>query len=477
MRWRLSPAAALPPAGRSHAGWRAGAGRSSSSTSTIGAKPRRRSRRYWPRRARRWTCAPTCGTTSTSSACSPSRSRRSGALTSSSTPRRTAPLFSTRTGRGTCVPAARSSASSPQKRSRPGSPACCASAGSRSAGRRREQCSRSSTAGDGGSAEVRQSVSVHSMSATRGPGFVGRTGERDLLDGLLTTVRRGESRTLVIRGEPGVGKTALLRYVARQASGFRIAQIAVVQAEMELPFAAIHQLCAPMLDRLDALPPPQQNALEVAFGLSPGKAPDRFLVAVAALSLLGAVAEERPLLCLVDDAHWLDATSGQVLGFVARRLFAERVGVVFGIREPIEGHALHGLPELRLKGLEDADARALLASAVPGRLDDRIRDRVVAETRGNPLALLELAQGMDSAERAGGFVLPAGGDLPNHLEARYAERIGTLPEPTQRLILLAAADPLGEATLLWRAAERLSIEPSALSPAVEAGLLEIADRV
>jgi DNA-binding CsgD family transcriptional regulator len=315
------------------------------------------------------------------------------------------------------------------------------------------------------------------MTADHRLGFLGRTSERELLDGMLAEVRKGQSGVLMIRGEAGIGKTALLRYTARQASGLRVAEIAGVQAEMELPFAGIHRLCAPMFDRLDALPEPQRSALNVALGVSPGETPNRFLVALAVLSLFCAVAEERPLLCLVDDAQWLDAASGQALGFVARRLLAESVAIVFALREPIAGRTFAGLPELSLEGLEEADARAVLSRAVPGRLDDRVRDRIIAETHGNPLALLELSRSMSAAERAAGYALPAAGDLSARVEEQYLRRVGALPDATQRLILLAAADPLGDATLVWRAADNLSIDPSSAGPAADAGLLEIDDQI
>src|SRR5215216_6796444 len=224
--------------------------------------------------------------------------------------------------------------------------------------------------------------------AQRPPAFRGRSSERQALDRLLDDARAGRSGVLVIRGQAGVGKTALMRYAADRASGFRVAQVSGVESEMELPFAALHQLCAPLLDRLDALPAPQQNALRVALGVASGAAPDRFLVGLATLSLLAEVAEERPLLCLVDDIQWLDGASAQVLGFVARRLLAEPIAMVFGIREPREDRELAGLPELRLEGLGHDDAGALLSAAVPGRLDEHVRERIIAETRGNPLALL-----------------------------------------------------------------------------------------
>jgi DNA-binding CsgD family transcriptional regulator len=318
--------------------------------------------------------------------------------------------------------------------------------------------------------------------APRGPPLLlGRAEERQLLDRLLLDVREGQSGVVVVRGEAGVGKTALLQQCAEHASGFRIAQIAGVEAEMELPFAGVHQLCAPMFGWLEGLPEPQRDALSVALGLSLGEVPDRFLVALAALSLLSAAAEERPLLCLVDDAQWLDGASGQVLGFVARRLHAESVAIVLAIRdpagnEPATMHEFEGLPELALAGLDEDDARALLARVIPGRLDGGFRDRVLAETRGNPLALLELPQGMSAADLAGGFELPAG-DVPGHIEAHYLRRVGALPEPTQRLMLLAAADPVGDASLVWRAAETLGIQTGARAAAEDADLLEIGARV
>jgi DNA-binding CsgD family transcriptional regulator len=315
------------------------------------------------------------------------------------------------------------------------------------------------------------------MVGARAPGLLGRTSEREALDRLLANVRGGQSAVLVIRGEAGIGKTALLRYAADGASDLRIAHLAGVEAEMELPFAGVHQLCAPMLARLDELPGPQRDALGVALGLSSGDAPDRFLVALAVLSLLSAVAEERPLVCLIDDGQWLDAASGQVLGFVGRRLLAESVAIIVAVRDPASRRDFDGLPELALAGLDDDDARTLLAGAVPGRLDERIRDRIVAETRGNPLALLELPRSMSAAELAGGFELPAAADLPGQIEEHYVQRVAALPEATRTLVLLAAADPVGDPTLLWRAASRLGIGTGALAPAEDAQLLEIGARV
>jgi DNA-binding CsgD family transcriptional regulator len=315
------------------------------------------------------------------------------------------------------------------------------------------------------------------MPAARTSGFLGRATEGELLDRLLTNVREGQSAVLVIRGEAGIGKTALLRHAAAHASGFRAAHMAGVEAEMELPFAGLHQLCSPMFDRLDALPAPQRDALCVAVGLVSGEAPDRFLVGLAVLTLLSAVADRQPLLCLVEDAQWLDVASGQVVGFVARRLLAESVAIVIGVREPGGPREFDGLPELALQGLDEDDARALLARAVPGRLDDGVRDRIIAETGGNPLALLELPRRMSSAELAGGFELPAADDVPGQIENHYLRRVGELPAPTRRLILLAAADPVGDATLVWRAAGRLGIGTGALARAEDAELVEFGARV
>ena len=313
--------------------------------------------------------------------------------------------------------------------------------------------------------------------AARPPSFLGRTSERQVLDRLLADARGGQSGVLVLRGAAGIGKTALLRYAARQAAGFRVAEVVGVQAEMELPFAGIHQVCAPMLARLEPLPRPQRDALSVALGLASGEVPDRFLVSLAVLSLLSAEAEERPLLCLVEDAQWLDAASSQVLGFVARRVLAESVAILVAVREPTAARDFAGLPELKLVGLDEEDARALLSGVVHGRLDGRVRSRIVAETRGNPLALLELPRYMSAAELAGGYELPVTGDLAGRLEEHYLQRVGELPEATQRLLLLAAADPLGDATLVWRAGRRLEIETSAVRPAEAAELLEIGAHV
>ena len=296
-----------------------------------------------------------------------------------------------------------------------------------------------------------------------------------MLDGLIEAVGGGVSRVLVVRGEPGVGKTALLEYLVEQASGCRVVRAAGVQSEMELAFAGLHQLLAPMIDHLERLPGPQRDALRTAFGVSPGSAPDRFFVGLAVLSLLSDVAEEQPLICLVDDEQWLDRASAQVLAFVARRLLAESVGVVFAAR--VASDELAGLPELVVEGLREADARTLLDSVLTGPLDARVRDQIVAETRGNPLALLELPRGVTPAELAGGFALPGAVPLSRSIEESFRRRLDVLPVETRRLLQLAAADPVGDAVLVWRAAERLAIGTEAATPAVEAGLIEFDARV
>jgi DNA-binding CsgD family transcriptional regulator/tetratricopeptide (TPR) repeat protein len=304
--------------------------------------------------------------------------------------------------------------------------------------------------------------------------LLGRWSEREKLDQLVDAVRAGQSRALVVRGEPGLGKTALLEYASERAVGCRVARASGVQSEMELPFAGLHQLCQPMLDRLDRLPDPQRNALSVAFGLSSGDAPDRFLVGLAVLSLLSEVAEERPLVCVIDDAQWLDRASAQALAFAARRLGAESVAVVVATREPSPGW---GLPELTLEGLRDAEARELLDSVIRGRIDERVRDRIVAETRGNPLALLELPVGLTPDELAGGFGFPDALPLTGRIEESFRRRIDALPAGTQRLLRIAAAEPLGEPALLWRAAELLGIGADVAAPATAAGLVEFGHRV
>jgi DNA-binding CsgD family transcriptional regulator len=303
----------------------------------------------------------------------------------------------------------------------------------------------------------------------------GRHTECAVLDAVVAAVREGKCQTLVVRGEAGIGKTALLEYLVEAASDLRVVRLVGVESEMELAFGALHQLCAPMFDRLPRLPGPQREALEIVFGLGAGPTPDRFLVGLAVLCLLSEVAEKRPVICVVDDAQWLDRASVQTLAFAARRLWAKPVGLVFSTREP--GEDLRGLPELEVRGLVNGDARALLGSVIRNALDERVRDRIVAETRGNPLALLELPRGPSATRLAGGFELLDAPAVSGSTEASFRQRFSELPSETQRLLLVAAAEPVGDPQLVWRAAERLSIKVSAVAAAEAEGLLLIREQV
>lgn len=305
--------------------------------------------------------------------------------------------------------------------------------------------------------------------------LIGRRAECEVIEQLVKVVCAGESRALVIHGEAGVGKSALLDYLAERASNCRVARAAGVQAEMELAFAAVHQLCGPMLDRLERLPAPQRDALQTAFGITAGPLPDRFLIGLAVLSLLSEVADEQPLVCLIDDEQWLDQASAQVLAFVARRLVAESVGLVFAARVP--GRDLTDLPQLVVCGLADNDARALLDTVLTGPLDARVRDQIVAETHGNPLALVELPRGRSAQQLAGGFGLPSAVRLSGSIEESFRHRIRAMPEPTRDLLLVAAAEPTGDPALIWSAAARLGIGADAAAPAVDECLVEFDSRV
>ncbi|MFI0353262.1 AAA family ATPase [Actinomadura sp. 9N407] len=290
--------------------------------------------------------------------------------------------------------------------------------------------------------------------------LLGRGAERAVVDQTLAAVETGESRVLVLHGAPGFGKSALLGYAENAATGMHVLRAAGVESEMELPFATLHQLCAPLLDRLEYLPAPQRAALETVFGIRAGVPPERFLVGLAVLGLLSEASERRPLLCVVDDAQWVDQASSQVLGFVARRLLAESVILLFGARERPQD--LLGLPELEITGIQDADAHTLLDSVTYGRLDQHVRDRIVTETRGNPLALLELPHGLTVTQLAGGFGLLSADTLPGRIEQSFLTRIGGLPEQTRLLLLIAAAEPVGDPALVWGAAGRLGVAPGAV---------------
>jgi DNA-binding CsgD family transcriptional regulator len=303
----------------------------------------------------------------------------------------------------------------------------------------------------------------------------GRAEECARLEALVGDVRRGKSQSLVLRGEAGIGKTALLEYLIASASDVTVLRAVGVESEMELAYASLHQLCGPVLEQLGSLPPPQRQALEIVFGMSGGPAPARFLVGLGVLSLLSDVSEGRALLCVVDDAQWLDQASARTLGFVSRRLLAESIGLVFATREA-DGELQH-LAELELHGLVNGDARAVLQSAVRFRLDARVRDRIVAETRGNPLALIELPRGLTATELAGGFGMPETHGLTVRIEQSFVRRLEALPEETLRLLLVAAAEPVGDPVMLWRAAAQLGIEPEALDRAEREGLVAVGERV
>jgi AAA ATPase domain len=315
---------------------------------------------------------------------------------------------------------------------------------------------------------------VPSLSPSSLSSLHGRQTECAALDGLLDRVRGGRSAVLVLRGEAGIGKTALVRYVTNRASDFRVVSCTGVESEMELAFTGLHDLCMPIRSCLGALIEPQRKALSVALGLAPGERPDPFMVALAALSLLAQAAEERPLLCVVDDVQWLDRATAQVLGFVGRRLLAEPVGLVFAARTPdpstvAQADPLAGLPDLQLAGLDEQSAAMLLASVSAARIDESVGKRIIEEARGNPLALTELG----AVNFAGGFAMPDTVSVPRRIQEQYLTRLRGLPEQTQRLVLLAAADPVGDPALLQRAALRWGLDITAADFAVDAGLLDL----
>ncbi len=312
---------------------------------------------------------------------------------------------------------------------------------------------------------------------TRGPAarLLGRQRERGVLDRMLDSARGAHGGVLAVYGEPGVGKTAVLEYAVEAASDFRLARAVGVEGEIELAFAALQQLCSPSLDLIEHLPDPQRDALEVALGLTSGRPPNPYLVALAVLNLLSEAAQERPLLCVVDDAHWLDGSSARVLSFVARRLLAEQIVMVFAARERIS--ALAGVAELRVEPLGHRDARALLESVLPARFDELVLERIVADTRGNPLALLELPRGLTPAQLAGGFGLPTALPLSARIEESFTRRLARLPRDARRLLLVAAADPTGDAALEWRAAAILGITDAAARDVEADGLVAFDARV
>jgi DNA-binding CsgD family transcriptional regulator len=316
-------------------------------------------------------------------------------------------------------------------------------------------------------------MSSGALSPVQVPGgqLLGREREQEVLDRLLEAARGGDGGVMVVHGEPGTGKSSLLEYAADAARRFRVLRTAGVEGEMELPYAALQQLCSPILELEERLPDPQRDALEVAFGLTAGAAPNPFLVGLAVLGLLSEAAEERPVLCLIDDAQWLDVASARALAFAARRLLADKVVLVFAARETPD--ALAGFRELHVAPLGDRDARALLESVLPARLDERVLERLIVETRGNPLALLELPRGLTATQLAGGFGLPAALSLSTRIEESFTRRLARLPRDARRLLLLAAADPAGDLALLWRAAQRLGIPESAAQTVEADGMLTL----
>ena len=302
-------------------------------------------------------------------------------------------------------------------------------------------------------------------------GLLGRRRERAVLERLLDTARGGHGSVLVVHGDPGVGKTALLEYAVEAGQDFRVVRTAGVEGEMELDYAALQQLCSPLLEFVERLPDPQRDALGVAFGLSAGQAPSPFLVGLAVLGLLSEAAERQPLLCVVDDAQWLDDASARALAFVARRLLAERIALAFATRAV--GSGLARFPQLRVEPLGRRDARALLESVLAARLDESVLERIVAETGGNPLALIELPRGLTPAQLAGGFGLPAALPLSTGIEQSFTRRLARLPRDARRLLLLAAAEPVGDPALLWRAAQQLGIPETAAHAVESEGLLKL----
>jgi DNA-binding CsgD family transcriptional regulator len=304
--------------------------------------------------------------------------------------------------------------------------------------------------------------------------LVGRDSDLERLEGLLVKVRNGGSTAVVVRGEPGIGKSALLEHLIARASGFHVVRAVGVEGEVDLPYAGLHQLSRSMLDKIGVLPGPQRDALGVAFGVTPGEAPDRYIVGLAALSLMSEVAAINPLLCVVDDAQWIDTPTTQALAFVARRLGADSVGLLFASRERLDD--LNGVPEVELAGLNPIDAQRLLESTLIGRLDEPVRDRILAETNGNPLAVLELPRALTAAEAATGVIRRSGGSLSSRIEESFRTQIEQLPDDTRRLLVLAAAEPLGDPFLVLDAASHLELSVDAADAAAEAGLFHIRER-
>ena len=302
------------------------------------------------------------------------------------------------------------------------------------------------------------------------PTLLGHERECEAIDRLLRAARDSQGEAIVVHGDPGIGKTALLEYATAGAHGFQLLTAVGNEAELALPFAALQQLCSPCLAGLEQLPEPQRNALQVAFGLVTGVAPDRLLVGLAVLSLLSQLGAERPLLCVIDDTQWVDRESARALGFAARRVATERIALVFATRSITD--EIRGLPELIVDSLGDVAATTLLRSVLPDRVDERVLERFVAEAHGNPLALLKLPRGLSPAQLAGGFALPVSVPIAGRIEASYRRRLGRLPAGPRRLLLIAAAEPTGDPVLVWRASEQLGVDESAAAAVEAEGLLD-----
>ena len=290
--------------------------------------------------------------------------------------------------------------------------------------------------------------------------------------------RQGRSAALVLQGEPGTGKTALLDYAVESGKDFEIVRLLGIESEAELGFAALHQLLLPFLAGLTSLPAPQRDALSGALGLRRADSPDRFLLALAALTMLAGAVTERPLLCIVDDAQWLDRESAAILGFIARRLSADAIALLFAVRGPSERTMdLEGISRVQIGGLPPEEAGQLLASVVAGRVDRGVCERIIAQTGGNPLVLIELGGELSREQLAGEIPLPELLPVGGNLQARYLRQIGSMPAETQVLLLAAAADPTGDPALLWRAGEFLGFGVRAAAPAEAEGLLRLSPLV
>ena len=316
---------------------------------------------------------------------------------------------------------------------------------------------------------------THGRASRQLKDLLGRANECQALEALLAMTRKGEGGAIVVHGEPGIGKTALLDHAVNSAHEFTVLRTVGNEAEMELPFASLQDFFSPAVSAIPQLPQPQRRAIEVVFGRRDGEAPDRLLVGLGLLNLLSELSTQRPVVCVVDDTQWLDASSAQAISFAARHISKDAVAFVFGARRLTE--EVRGLPELMIAGLADLDARELLATVLPDRLDDRVVDRLVAETHGNPLALLEMPRGLTPSQLAGGFGLPVSVSLAGQIEESYRRRLARLSLDSRRLLLVVAADPTGDPGLIWRAADSLHIAEDAAEAIEDHELVEFREHV